>query len=184
MNCRNKCPYCNRGFNPDSLVKHLHSCPKKTTNEDLTSNQKKTSKTAVPNFFICGICGRFYTLLLVFLIVSFNALFSREYGKASIRKHLPQCYEQFQNDQALIEDQYKRAIPDLAAMQAALDQIFADGVVSKAEIQQQRIDAQEAYKKCVTIVFVLFYHNLNRLEVLLNAQIAIEPSSLVLLRNI
>ena len=116
-------------------------------------------------------------------IVWFNELFSREYGKASIRKHLPQCYEQFQNDQALIEDKYKRAIPDLAAMQASLDQIFADGVVSKAEIQQQRIEAQEAYKKCVTIISIiscLYSHAFLRLEVLLNVQIAIEPSSLVL----
>eukprot|EP00770_Monocercomonoides_exilis_P013580 MONOS_13527.1-p1 / transcript=MONOS_13527.1 / gene=MONOS_13527 / organism=Monocercomonoides_exilis_PA203 / gene_product=unspecified product / transcript_product=unspecified product / location=Mono_scaffold00840:6584-7311(-) / protein_length=189 / sequence_SO=supercontig / SO=protein_coding / is_pseudo=false len=129
MNNRNKCPYCNRGFFSDKIVKHIHVCPKKPKDADvdaLLSNKKKV--TSKPRFFICGICGR-------------------EYGTASIERHLKQCLEQFGNDQKHVPEYARRPVPDLDELLKEIEEIKADGKITQAEIDEQRENAMKTYKE-------------------------------------
>lgn len=124
---RNNCPYCGRGFNCDNIVKHVHICKKKPEDaEDITVDKKKT--TTKPKFFICGICGR-------------------EFGTASITIHLPQCFEDFKNEQKLVDASLRRPVPDLDAMLKEIEEIKADNKITQAEITAQRENAMKAYKE-------------------------------------
>lgn len=124
--CRNKCPYCSRGFSCSNIVKHVHSCKSKPADaEDITVDTKKTTKR--PMLFICSICGR-------------------EYGTASISIHLPQCFEQFKNEQALVDPVARRPLPDLQTMLKEIEDIKADNTITSAELKSQREHAMQAYK--------------------------------------
>ncbi|KAH7825275.1 uncharacterized protein MONOS_5931 [Monocercomonoides exilis] len=122
MDNRNKCPYCERGFFSDKIVRHINVCPKKPKNADVEAVMYGTKKTtAKPSFFM-------------------------EFGTASITIHLPQCFERFKSDQALMPESCRRPIPDLDAMMEEIAKIKEDGIITKAEFEEQRENAMKAYK--------------------------------------
>ncbi|KAK2947215.1 putative Zinc finger protein [Blattamonas nauphoetae] len=128
----NQCPYCERRFASDRVVKHVQSCSKKPAGaEDITVDKKTV--TAKPQLFVCGICGR-------------------EYGTASIEIHMKSCIKQFENDQKLLPANVRRETPNLQALLDQIAEIKEDGKVTQAEIQKQREHAStiwtESLAKC------------------------------------
>lgn len=126
LDTRNRCPYCERGFASQNIVKHLHVCPKRPPNaEDITADKKPTTSSA-PTYLFCGICGR-------------------EFGTNSLKKHLPICLQKFHNEQMSYPVQVRRSEPSLSELLAVVDAIWADGKVTKAEITSQQKSAREIY---------------------------------------
>ncbi|KAK2958047.1 putative Zinc finger protein [Blattamonas nauphoetae] len=123
----NDCPYCQRKFASDRVVKHVQSCSKKPAGADDITVEKKTV-TSKPKLFICGICGR-------------------EYGTASIEKHMNSCIVQFRNDQAKVPASARREEPDLKALLEDIKKIKEDGKVTSKEIQAQRENATNMWKE-------------------------------------
>ena len=152
-------------------MNHVHICKKKPADaEDITVDKKKT--TSRPQLFICGICGRFvqtYPFQYLFILVS------SEYGTASISIHLPQCFEQFKNEQTLIDPIARRPLPDLDAMLKEIEEIKADKKVTSSELKQQRENAMKSYKEFVLIFICYGFHfiSVSTTEDLPNVQRAI-----------
>jgi hypothetical protein len=69
-------------------------------------------------------------------------------------------------------------MPDLDAMLAEIAKIKEDGVVTKAELQEQREEAMKMYKEYISLFFYpLSRFSMSPTEILLSVPIATERSN-------
>ncbi|KAA6391466.1 MAG: putative zinc finger protein 474 [Streblomastix strix] len=123
-----QCQWCGKTFESEKLPSHLQGCSKRPKDADTLAQTSSLKKPVdPPSMFVCGICGR-------------------EYGTASIERHLKSCFEQFTNDQRLVAAQYRRPIPNLDKLLDEIAQIKADGKITKQEFGDQRTSAQQYWK--------------------------------------